>query len=60
MSKHFAINPKLDLVLEPELATSSRRCTGMKLTWKKNKASGWLQGTEIALDQFVAHVKSMK
>ena len=25
-----------------------------------NKASGWQQGTEIALDQFVAHVKSMK
>ena len=27
---------------------------------EKDKASGWLQGTEIALDQFVAHVKSMK
>jgi uncharacterized protein YndB with AHSA1/START domain len=27
---------------------------------EKNKASGWQQGTEIALDQFVAHVKSMK
>jgi uncharacterized protein YndB with AHSA1/START domain len=26
----------------------------------KNKASGWQQGTEIALDQFVAHVKSLK
>jgi uncharacterized protein YndB with AHSA1/START domain len=26
----------------------------------KNKASGWQQGTEIAVDQFVAHVKSMK
>ena len=26
---------------------------------EKNKASGWLQGTEIALDQLVAHVKSM-
>ena len=25
-----------------------------------NKASGFLQGTEIALDQFVAHVQSMK
>jgi uncharacterized protein YndB with AHSA1/START domain len=25
-----------------------------------NKASGWLQGTEIALDQLVAHEKSMK
>ncbi|MFL5539747.1 MAG: SRPBCC domain-containing protein [Longimicrobiaceae bacterium] len=25
-----------------------------------NKASGWLQGTEIALDQLVAHVKSMQ
>jgi uncharacterized protein YndB with AHSA1/START domain len=24
------------------------------------KASGWQQGTEIALDQFVAHVKSLK
>jgi uncharacterized protein YndB with AHSA1/START domain len=27
--------------------------------FKKNKASGWQQGTEIALDQFVAHVKSI-
>jgi len=27
---------------------------------EKNKATGWQQGTEIALDQFVAHVKSMK
>ena len=27
---------------------------------EKNKASGWQQGTEIALDQFVAHVKAMK
>src|SRR3954470_23234650 len=27
---------------------------------EKNKASGWLQGTEIALDQLVAHVQSMK
>jgi len=27
---------------------------------EKNKASGWLQGTEIALDQFVAHVKAMQ
>ena len=26
----------------------------------KNKSSGWQQGTEIALDQFAAHVKSMK
>ena len=25
-----------------------------------NKTSGWLEGTEIALDQFVAHVHSMK
>jgi uncharacterized protein YndB with AHSA1/START domain len=25
-----------------------------------NKASGWQQGTEIALDQFVAHVTSMR
>jgi uncharacterized protein YndB with AHSA1/START domain len=25
-----------------------------------NKASGWQQGTEIALDQLVEHVKSMK
>ncbi|MDE3151712.1 MAG: SRPBCC domain-containing protein [Gemmatimonadota bacterium] len=25
----------------------------------KNKESGWQQGTEIALDQFVEHVKSM-
>jgi hypothetical protein len=27
---------------------------------EKNKTSGWLEGTEIALDQFVAHVQSMK
>ena len=27
---------------------------------EKNKASGFLQGTEIALDQLVAHVRSMK
>ena len=27
---------------------------------EKNKASGWLQGTEIALDQLVAHVESLK
>jgi uncharacterized protein YndB with AHSA1/START domain len=26
---------------------------------EKNKASGWQQGTEMALDQFVAHVKSI-
>jgi uncharacterized protein YndB with AHSA1/START domain len=28
--------------------------------FEKDKASGWLEGTEIALDQLVAHVKSMK
>ena len=28
--------------------------------FEKNKESGWKQGTEIALDQFVAHVMSMK
>ena len=28
--------------------------------FEKNKASGWQQGTEIAVDQLVAHVKSMK
>jgi uncharacterized protein YndB with AHSA1/START domain len=27
---------------------------------EQNKASGWQQGTEIAADQFVAHVKSLK
>ena len=27
---------------------------------EKNKASGWLEGTEIALDQLAAHVKSMQ
>ena len=27
---------------------------------ENNKASGWAEGTEIALDQFVAHVTSMK
>jgi hypothetical protein len=27
---------------------------------EKNKTSGWLEGTEIALDQLVAHVSSMK
>ena len=26
----------------------------------KNKASGWQEGTEIAVDQLVAHVRSMK
>ena len=28
--------------------------------FEKNKATGWQQGTEIALDQFVEHLKSMK
>lgn len=28
--------------------------------FEKNKASGFYQGTEIAVDQFVAHVQSMK
>jgi uncharacterized protein YndB with AHSA1/START domain len=28
--------------------------------FEKNKATGWQQGTEIALDQFVAHLRSMK
>ena len=28
--------------------------------FEKNKASGWQQGTEIAIDQLVAHVQSMK
>ena len=28
--------------------------------FEKNKASDWQQGTEIAVEQFVAHVKSMK
>lgn len=27
---------------------------------EKNMSSGWQQGTDIALDQFVAHVQSMK
>lgn len=27
---------------------------------KANKESGWLEGTEIAVDQFVAHITSMK
>ncbi len=27
---------------------------------ENNKANGWQQGTEIALDQLVAHVKSLK
>jgi uncharacterized protein YndB with AHSA1/START domain len=27
---------------------------------ENNKASGWQEGTEVALDQFVAHVQSMK
>lgn len=26
----------------------------------QNKDSGWLQGTEIALDQFIAHVRAMR
>jgi uncharacterized protein YndB with AHSA1/START domain len=28
--------------------------------FEKNKESGWQQGTEVAVDQFVAHVQSMK
>jgi hypothetical protein len=28
--------------------------------FEKNLASGWKEGTEIAMDQFVAHVQSMK
>ena len=28
--------------------------------FEKDKTSGWQEGTEIAVDQFVAHVKSMK
>ncbi len=28
--------------------------------FEKNKAIGWQQGTEIAVDQFVAHLESMK
>jgi uncharacterized protein YndB with AHSA1/START domain len=28
--------------------------------FEKNKASGWQEGTEIAVDQLVAHVMSMK
>ena len=28
--------------------------------FEKDKASGWAEGTEIALDQFVAHVMAMK
>ena len=28
--------------------------------FETNKASGWQQGTEIAVDQFVSHVMSMK
>ena len=28
--------------------------------FEKNKASGWQQVAEIAVDQFVAHVKSLK
>jgi len=27
---------------------------------EKNKASGFYQGTEIAIDQFVAHIMAMK
>ena len=28
--------------------------------FEKDKASGWQQGTEMAIDQFVAHVQGMK
>ena len=28
--------------------------------FEKDKTSGWQEGTEIAMDQFVAHVKAMK
>ena len=27
---------------------------------ERNKASGWAEGTEMAIDQLVAHVKSMR
>lgn len=28
--------------------------------FEKNRESGWQEGTEIAVDQFVAHVKSLQ
>lgn len=40
--------------------TSSRRSTGMKRTSRNNKASSFYEGTEIAIDRFVAHVIAMK
>ncbi|MGH7621823.1 MAG: polyketide cyclase, partial [Gemmatimonadaceae bacterium] len=31
-----------------------------EVDYEKDMASGWAQGTEIAVDQFVAHVVGMK
>lgn len=52
------------------IATIERAGTGTRYVFtalhrdeadfEKNKASGWQHGTEIAVDQFVAHVQSMK
>jgi hypothetical protein len=33
---------------------------GTEAEFEKNRATGWQQGTEIVVDQFVAHVKLMK
>ncbi len=37
-----------------------RCCTGMKPTSRKNRTSGFYEGTEIAVDQLVEHVIAMK
>jgi hypothetical protein len=44
---------------ETALATSSRRCTE-ESHLEKDKATGFRQGTEIAVDQFGEHVIAMK
>jgi uncharacterized protein YndB with AHSA1/START domain len=52
------------------ISTKEKQATGTPYVFKalhrdaadleKNKTSGFYQGTEIAIDQFVEHVKSMK
>jgi uncharacterized protein YndB with AHSA1/START domain len=51
------------VTMEPAGAGTRYVFTGLhrdEADFEKNKAAGWQQGTEIATDQFVAHVKSLK
>jgi hypothetical protein len=52
--------PLLPASATAKLPAGLRALHRMKLTLKKHKASGWQQGTAIAIDQLVAHVASMK